>query len=89
MKITKSDSSNLFFNSEILSKLVFKLELTHNGPSGGLINLSLSHFWRKTDEKRFSVRICSHDIKYLAENRNAYILRHSLRVTTAGPDGRF
>jgi hypothetical protein len=54
-----------------------------------LINLSLPHFWRKSCEKRFSVCICLLYTGYLAENRNAYILRHSLRVTTAGPDGRF
>ena len=41
------------------------------------------------DEKGVSVRISSLDIKYRKTNRNAYILKHILRVTTAGPDGRF
>jgi len=41
------------------------------------------------DEKGVSVRICLLDIKYWETNRNAYILSHNLRVSTAGPDGRF
>jgi len=40
-------------------------------------------------KKGVSVRIISLDVKYRATNRNAYILKHILRVTTAGPDGRF
>jgi hypothetical protein len=40
-------------------------------------------------KKGVSVRISSLDIKYRTTNRNAYILKHNLRVTTAGPDGRF
>ena len=40
-------------------------------------------------EKGVSVHINSIDIKYRMPNRNAYILIHDLRVSTAGPDGRF
>ena len=40
-------------------------------------------------EKWGSIRISSLYVKYRAANRNAYILKHNLRVTTAGPDGRF
>jgi hypothetical protein len=42
--------------------------------------------WMK---KGVPIRISSLDVKYRAANRNAYILKHNLRVTTAGPDGRF
>jgi len=38
------------------------------------------------DERGVSVRISLLDVKYMAGNRNAYILSHILRVTTAGPD---
>jgi len=41
------------------------------------------------DEKGVSIRISSLYVKYRAANRNAYILKHNLRVTTAGPDWRF
>ena len=42
--------------------------------------------WMK---KGVPIRISSLDVKYRAANRNIYILSHILRVTTAGPDGRF
>ena len=55
-----------------------------------LINLSSPPFsGTKMDEKGVSIRINSLDIKYRKTNRNIYILSHILRVTTAGPDGRF
>ena len=55
-----------------------------------LINLSSLPFsGTKMDEKGVSIRINSLDIKYRKTNRNIYILSHILRVTTAGPDGRF
>ena len=40
-------------------------------------------------KKDVSIHISSLDIKYRATNRNAYILKHNLRVTTAGPEVRF
>jgi hypothetical protein len=55
-----------------------------------LINLSSPPFREpKWMEKGVSVRISSLDTKYRKTNRNAYILSHILRVSTAGPDGRF
>jgi len=51
-----------------------------------LINLSSPIFGWKLDEKGVSIRISSLYVKYRAANRNAYILKHNLRVTTAGPD---
>ncbi len=41
------------------------------------------------EEKRVSIRINPLYVKYMAPNRNAYILKHNLRVTTAGPEVRF
>ena len=37
-------------------------------------------------EKGVSVRIFSRYARYMVPNSNAYILKHSLRVTTAGPE---